>query len=295
MLMRPHAGFAKLAAPPAAGARLAENHYLLTIDILQSALPRLLLVVLALAACWAVYRMRVRQIAARLRERIEERHRERERIARELHDTLLQAIQGLILRFQAIAERTPLSEPTRRLMDEALDRAQGALVEGRDRVNELRLSPGPAAGPLAQALEGVTAELGEACSARFVHIVVGAAMELDAVVRDEVYCIGREALINAARHADAHQIELRIGYEREGLRLQVRDDGCGIDAEVLRAGRRHRHWGLVGMRERAQKIGGQLRLTRLPERGTEVEVQVPARLAYVGWRAWFRRRLPTAF
>jgi len=99
------------------------------------------------------------------------------------------------------------------------------------------------------------------------------------VIRDEVYRIGREALINAFRHSSAQNIELELEYAAAQLRLLVRDDGCGIDPDVLRAGREG-HWGLPGMRERAERIGAHFHVWSSSTAGTEVELSVPSQIAF---------------
>ncbi|WP_164008417.1 sensor histidine kinase [Pyxidicoccus trucidator] len=249
-----------------------------------------------LAALWLLYLMRLRQVRAHTRGLLEERHQERERIARELHDTLLQGIHGLILRFQAEAEKIPEGEPARASMEKALDRADDLLVEGRDRVKGLR-TPMEELGELSRAFERVGEELVQDHRPTGFHVVVeGKPTTLAPLVCDEVFRIGREALVNAFQHADARRIEVEISYGHDVLRLRVRDDGRGIDAEVLTAGGRPGHWGLAGMRERARKIGAQLDIWRRGDSGTEVDLRVPAATAYRGgpkrtWRSRLRRRL----
>jgi signal transduction histidine kinase len=231
----------------------------------------------ALGSLWLLYRSRMQRAAARLRLRLEERHAERERIARELHDTLLQGFQGLVLRFQAAAESIPSHEPARRMMEQTLDRADDVLTEGRDRIRDLRAAM-PAL-DLTRAMSEVARKLAEGDTA-FRVLTVGAARPLDAAARDEVYWIGREALANAFRHARARQIEVHVVYESRALRLRVCDDGCGIDAAVLAPDGKPGHWGLRGMRERAARIGATLEVQRAAGGGTEVEVAVPAASVY---------------
>jgi signal transduction histidine kinase len=117
---------------------------------------------------------------------------------------------------------------------------------------------------------------------------------LHPIIRDEVYRIGREAIANALRHADARHIEVDVVYAPAHLRLSVRDDGRGIDETVLRDGRTG-HWGLEGMRERAQAIRAAFRVLSRPAAGTEVELVVPAAIAFITdatdppsrwWRVW---------
>jgi ligand-binding sensor domain-containing protein/signal transduction histidine kinase len=226
-----------------------------------------------------LYLLRLNQVAASIRGRMQERLGERERIARELHDTLLQGIQGLILRFQAIAERLPLDDPTRRMLETTLDRADEVITQGRDRIRYLRVSP-EATLCLAEALARMGKELSQDGSVAFASLVEGDASPLHPLVRDEAYWIGREALVNAFQHAQATRIELEVAYDHKRLLVRVRDNGVGIDLKVLAAGGQPEHWGLRGMRERAKKIGGQLQTWSRAEAGTEVELTVPSAIAY---------------
>lgn len=228
---------------------------------------------------WIFYRSRLRQVAAGIRARMEERLGERERIARELHDTLLQGIQGLVLRFQAIAERLPSDDPTRRKLENTLDRADEVITQGRDRIRHLRIAP-EATLSLSEALAQVGKELSQDGSVAFASLVEGDASTLHPLVHDEAYWIGREALVNAFQHAHATRIELEIAYDQKRLVVRVRDNGVGVDLKVLAAGGKPEHWGLRGMRERAKKIGGQLQTWSREEVGTEVELIVPSAIAY---------------
>jgi signal transduction histidine kinase/ligand-binding sensor domain-containing protein len=227
----------------------------------------------------AVYRMRVRQVAAQVRGRLEARLAERERIARELHDTLLQGMQGLIYRFQAATDRIPPDEPARRLMEQSLDRADRLLAEGRDRVKDLRPAAADVA-DLAQALAAEGEELGQAHPAQFRVSVQGARRGLHPLVREEGFIIAREALGNAFRHAGAKDIEAEITYGATALQVRIRDNGRGIGTAVLDAGGRPGHFGLIGMRERAKKLGGHLEVWSRPGAGTEIDLRVPADVAY---------------
>ncbi|RDS80850.1 hypothetical protein DWU98_12965 [Dyella monticola] len=235
-----------------------------------------------------------RKMVATVRDRLEVRHAERERIARELHDTLLQGIQGLILCFQAVAERMSGGDPLRAQIDQALDRADSVLVDGRDRVRDLRASD-----HATQDLTVAFATLGEGFSAeqppKFRLVSTGERQEIDPTIREEIYLIGREALLNAFHHAKATEIGVEIVYDIKQLRLCVRDNGIGIDPTVLEAGRKPGHWGLVGMRERANCIGGQFKIWAKPGAGTEIELVVPAGIAYVRSRkrrwTWLKQML----
>ena len=222
--------------------------------------------------------VRIRQVSAQVRGRLEERLAERERIARELHDTLLQSVQGLVLRLRATVARMPKQEPTRSQMEQALERADEVLTEGRDRVQDLR-SPSPAS-DLPQALAALGEELAIEQTAHFRSTVEGTPRDLHPIVREEATFIAREALANAFRHANAHQIEVEISYGKAGLRMRIRDDGEGFHVEVLQHGGREGHWGLLGMHERAKKIRATVTIWSKPGAGTEVELRVPAHIAY---------------
>jgi len=229
------------------------------------------------------YALRMRYMIARMRARLEERVAERERIARELHDTLLQSVQGLILKFQDVAEDIPGESAVRRKMEDALDRADDLLAESRDRVKQLRISP--AAGPdLPPAVGAAGAKLASEYSIPFNLVVEGVQRPVMPIIREEVLRIAHEALSNAYRHARATKVEAEIIYGRAELRVRIRDDGCGIDDTMMRMGRPD-HWGMAGMRERAKKITASFDIWSRPSAGTEIELIVPGRVAYLrsGW------------
>jgi signal transduction histidine kinase len=228
----------------------------------------------------ALYRVRVRQVAAQVRDRLETRLAERERIARDLHDTLLQGVQGLIWRFQAAADRMPADEPARRLLEQSLDRADQLLGESRDKVKDLRAAPRDTV-HLDEALAHEGEQLAQLRPVKFAVSVQGAHRDLHPIVREEGFLIGREALTNAFRHSGANSIEAELSYSDAALLIRVRDDGAGISAVVMDAGEKPGHFGLLGMRERARKLGATLDVWSRPDAGTEVELRVPAHVAYV--------------
>jgi len=238
-----------------------------------------LAILTATAMTWTLYRVRLRQAAQQARDRLEARLMERVRIARELHDTLLQSTQGLILHVQAAASRLPSSEKARQLIEQALDRADEVMAEGRARVKDLRASDDSQ--DLPAAITAAGEDFAAATSASFRVVVQGSPRALHPVTRDEAYLVAREALSNAFLHAHASAIEVEVTYGRRDLRLRVTDDGTGIDAAVLQAGRRPAHWGLPGMRERAHKIGAEFHIWSRPGAGTEIKLTVPALAAYI--------------
>jgi signal transduction histidine kinase len=217
-------------------------------------------------------------IARRILElRLEERVRERIRIARDLHDTLLQTFQGLVLRLQVVYDLMPEGN-ARDQLEQGLQQADQALAEGRTAVYELRSSAGPS-NDLTQAVKALGDEFATDDSAVFRLLVQGATRELDPIVRDEVYRFAREALRNAFHHARARNIETEFIYGKRAFRLRIRDDGNGIPPEILQHGRAG-HYGLPGMRERARQIGGKLAIWSGAGTGTEIELNVHGSIAY---------------
>lgn len=229
------------------------------------------------------YLFRVRQIARQFEIRLEERVSERTRIARDLHDSLLQGLQGLMFRLQAVRNLLPDRAADAALaLETALDRGDQAITEGREAVQDLRAST-PAGSDLAESLMALGEESGLRGADRvpsYRVLVEGRPRAIAALVRDEVYRIAREALRNACRHAQARQIEAEIAYGDAALCLRIRDDGVGIDPKVLDQGQRTGHWGLQGMRERAEAFGARLDIWSEHGAGTEIELAVPASIAY---------------
>jgi signal transduction histidine kinase len=228
---------------------------------------------------WTLYLLRLKQATAQVRGRLEERLSERERIARELHDTLLQGFQGLTLHFQAAMKQIPEQEPARQTMDRALRFADQVLLEGRERVRDLRTDQATG-NELSDLLASYGGELSQDRKIGFKMSVIGSPLSLHAVVQDDLYRIVREALSNAFQHSQASNIEVEVTYDPARVSVRVRDNGCGIDAKTLNGGRQG-HWGLSGMRERARKISAQFSIWSNLGAGTEVDLSVPAKVAYV--------------
>jgi signal transduction histidine kinase len=245
----------------------------------QSTWFKLLCALLVLGVLSLAYSLHLRRMAARLQAGLEVRLAERERIARELHDTLLQGFQGLVLRFQAIANRIPGDQPLRSLVDQTLDRADAVLIDGRNRVHELRTAT--VAGDLGQSLIAAASEFTADPPVRLELTVEGRQRALHPIAREEIQRIGEEAIRNAFQHAGASRVEVTIAYHRSELRLDVRDDGVGLPRDVAAAGKRAGHFGLTGMRERAARIGGALTIVSREGAGTEVLLSIPGRAAYV--------------
>ncbi len=239
-------------------------------------------VLLTVMAVIELYRIRVRRVAYQLNLRFEERLAERARIARELHDTLLQSFHGLMFRFQAVRNMLPRRpEEAVQALDIALEQTAQAMAEGRDAIHDLRSST-VVTNELAQAVTALGNEMSHEMShdsARFNVVVEGAPRDLPPILRDEIYAIAREAVRNAFRHAAARNIEAEIRYGGSLLQLRVRDDGNGIDPGVVAEGRAG-HYGVPGMRERARRIGGKLDVWTGTGAGTEIELSIPGSIAY---------------
>lgn len=241
--------------------------------VVQTVWFKLACAALVLLGLWGLYRYRLRLQARRLLAVERTRHAERERIARELHDTLLQSVQGLVLSVSATTERLPASDPLRASLSATLERADTVLAEARDHVQGLRRSVPPAhelPAQLAAALAQVCDEHGAPrCS--FTHSGAPMALSADAVRA----CLGIaiEAVRNACRHADARHIDVRLTYGADGVELTVADDGHGMPADMLQLGRAG-HWGIAGMRERAAEAGGLLRIDSTVGAGTTVVLTV---------------------
>jgi len=260
---------------------------------------RLSLVVAFLAVLWGLYQLRLRQLAREFNVRLEERVGERTRIARELHDTLLQSFHGLLLRFQAATNLLPeRPADARKTLESAIDQAAQAITKGRDAVQGLRSST-VVASDFALTISTLGQELasGETNpNATEFHVdVEGTPQNLHPILRDEVYRIAAEAMRNAFKHAQARRIEVEIRYDQRQLRLRVRDDGKGIDTKHLDGDGYAGHYGLCGMRERAKLMGGKLAVWSELDSGTEVELSIPASRAYEASLARRRWRLVEMF
>jgi signal transduction histidine kinase/ligand-binding sensor domain-containing protein len=252
--------------------------------------------ILFLAALFGLYQLRMRRLAHQYTLRVEERVSERARIARELHDTLLQTFHGLLLRFQGAYNHLPSRpEEARKALGVALDRGAEAITAARDTVQELRSTPSMT-NELSSAIAALSEELRVAQTDGLfpaVEVAVeGRGREVQPILRDEIYRITAEALRNAFRHARAARIDVAIRHGDDELRIVVKDNGKGMDPEVLKRGNRHGHWGLPGMRERAEAIGAEFDVWSSNGNGTEVSLLVPAAIAYVSparRRQWFNR------
>ena len=249
-----------------------------------------------LALLWGLYQLRVLQLRREFNAALEARVGERTRVARELHDTLLQSFHGLLLNFQTVWNTLP-ERPieAKERLGSAIDQAAEAITEGRDAVQGLRDSV-VQSNDLARAISTLGEDLVTGSTSHrpaFRVAVEGESQNLHPIIRDEIYKIAAEALRNAFRHAQARQVEVEIRYDEEQFRLRVRDDGGGVDPKVLAGDGREGHYGMHGMRERAKVIGGKLEIRSQADTGTEVELTVPANRAYARSprRSWLTQRL----
>ena len=255
---------------------------------------RSLLAVVLLTLLWAAYELRVRQLAGQFNLRMEERISERTRIARDLHDTLLQSFQGLLLQFTAVSYRLQPGE-IKSALDSAIGDASRAITEGRDAVKGLRASI-IEKNDLAEAIRAFGEELSSSAidqsPVAFEVVVEGRRKRKHPFQRDEIYRIAIEALRNAFRHAQADRIEVELKYGEKEFTLRVRDNGRGIDRDILNCDGRKGHFGLHGMRERAQLAGGELAIWSEVNSGTEIELTIPASRAYTksARRFWWSRK-----
>lgn len=247
--------------------------------ITQTVWFRLLAIFIAIAAVVFFFIIRLRRTTESINSHLSERVIERERIARELHDTLLQGFHGVTLRFQTAASKIPAEMPARAMMESALDRADEVLLEGRERVRDLR-SEELDQTTLRETFEQIGLEAPEQQSLTLEVAAPDIERPLHPIVRDEVYRIGREAIQNARSHSKGTRLVCTLSFEKREFRASFADDGEGIPARVLEGGGVAGHWGLGGMRERAATIGAELSITSTLGSGTVVEVRVPAAIAY---------------
>jgi signal transduction histidine kinase len=257
---------------------------------------RLLGAMMLLALLWMAYRLRLRRLQRQFEMMLDARVAERTRIARDLHDTLLQSFNSLLVHFAVAALRFGAQpDEALKMLNETIDQARRAIREGREAVQGLRSST-EEPNDLAQAISRLAEELsrstpspapsaGSAPQPIDIRVqAVGESRPLHPIIRDEMYRIAAEALRNALRHAHATQIEVELRYDVREFRLQIRDDGRGIDPPLLASEGRAGHFGLRGMRERADLAGGKLTVWSAPGTGTELQVAIPASRAYAAPR-----------
>ena len=227
---------------------------------------------------FALYRWCIHQLQTQLSLRFEERLAERTRIAQDLHDTLLQGLVSASMQLHVANDHLAENSPAKPLVGRVMQLMSQVIDEGRDAVRGLRSTSSNTDG-LETAFSHAVQEFGNDVVKDYRVIVEGAARELHPIIRDEAYRIGREALANAFRHSHASKIEVELEYSTKHLRILVRDDGAGIDHQVLQTGK-DGHWGLAGMRERAENIGAKLKVLSRANAGTEVELLIPGHVAF---------------
>jgi len=241
----------------------------------------------ALAIVGIVSALRIRIITRSMRARVEERADERVQIARDLHDTLLQGIQGLLLNVHVATQKISDGADAKPMLERALSTADRIIIEGRNRISALR-SEHVTDAELTAAVESICSDLSAGKETRYRVVRRGSAsLSLDSHVADEVFHIAREALTNASRYADAMQIGVVFDYGNHNFELSCEDDGRGFDPDAENRGH---HWGLKGMAERAAKLGGRFACRSEPMRGTRISVVIPAFRAYYPsrWIYYFR-------
>ncbi len=235
-----------------------------------------LCVLAAFAVMWLAVFWRLRQLKVRIRLKVEARHEERERIAHELHDTLMQGMQGMLLRLQTWSSDASLGPEHRGDLQRTATQAHAMMVEGRDKIIELR-RPSARQRDLSASLRLAGEDYASVHETAFAFSQGGQTRPVARAVEGEILAIVHEALRNAFVHAHAERVTLHIEYTRQHLAITVLDDGCGIHEAILKEGRRAGHWGLVGMRERAGRIGARLSVMRVEPTGTSVHLELPGR------------------
>jgi signal transduction histidine kinase len=239
---------------------------------------RLLCVLAAIIVAWGSYRVHVWQVTTQLKERYEERLKERTRIAQELHDNLIQDVMGISLQIEVTDELLPASFPAKEPLTRALALCKSALDAGRRALNDLRTVPLSTA-DLVKSFSQLANELTRNAGTKIDVTVEGRERPLNAVPGNDMLQIGRQAISNALQHADAKRIHVLLAYGEQELRLRVQDNGRGMDEEALNL-RRPGHYGIVGMHERAARLGATISLQSRIGEGTEVNLSVPASVLY---------------
>jgi signal transduction histidine kinase len=249
---------------------------------------RALMLVLCALAGAGLYRMRLLRLTKELNIGFQERLDERTRIAQELHDTLLQSLLATSMQLHVAVSRLPEESPTHPQFARVLHMLQQVVGESRNAVRGLR-APSKGSDDLEKAFSHVREELAVGDSIEVRIRSTGPRRPLNPLIRDQIYRIGREAISNALRHSAAPVVEVELDYDESRLGLRVRDMGCGIDEKVLRMGKEG-HWGLIGMRECAEKIGARLKLTSRPGAGTQLDLTVPGHIAFLKTNSTPRHR-----
>jgi ligand-binding sensor domain-containing protein/signal transduction histidine kinase len=239
--------------------------------------PLLCIVALVIVA-WGAYRLRVWQVTRQLRERFEERLKERTRIAQELHDSLIQDVMGISLQVELTDELLPADFPAKQSLARALSLCKSALAAGRRALNDLRSAPLTAA-DLVKSFSQLANDLTKESGTKIDVIVEGRERPLKALAGNDVLQVGRQAITNAFQHANARRIHVLLSYGEQQLRIRVQDNGGGMSEEAL-SSRRPGHYGMAGMQERAERLGGSISITSRKGEGTEVNLWIPGHFVY---------------
>jgi signal transduction histidine kinase len=218
------------------------------------------------------------QVTTRLRDRFEERLKERTRIAQELHDNLLQDVMGISLQIEVTEELLPGDVPARQPLGRALRLCKSALEQGRRTLNDLRSGP-LSATDLVTSFRQLSEESAGDSGIRADVVVEGHERPLNATAGNDALQVGRQAIANAFQHSHGREIHVLVSYGRQHLQIRVQDDGCGMTEEQLHAAHPG-HYGIAGMHERAERVGGSLSIQSHVGEGTEVNLVVPAHLVY---------------
>ena len=242
----------------------------------------IIVALLCVFALYMFYRWRVREMQAKLTMSFEARLAERTRIAQDLHDTLLQGLMSASMQLHVANDHLAEDSQAKPMVNRVMQLMTQVIEEGRDAVSGLRSTSGNT-DDLETAFSQIGQQLGNGEMKDYRVIVEGKPAKLHPIIRDEAYRIGREALVNAFHHAQAHKIEVELEYSKN-LRVVVRDNGTGIDQQVLESGK-DGHWGLAGMRERAENIGARLKVFSRINSGTEVELLIPGHIAFIPKKA----------
>jgi signal transduction histidine kinase/ligand-binding sensor domain-containing protein len=241
----------------------------------------LLLCALALIILsWGAYRLRVWQVTTHLRDRFEERLKERTRLAQELHDNLIQDVMGISLQIEVTDELVPADSPAKQSLGRALRLCKTALEAGRRALNDLRSAP-LNADDLVKSFSQLSDEFAGDAGSLVDVVVEGRERPLNAMAGNDVMQVGRQAIANALQHAHARKIHVLLSYGERLLQIQVQDNGCGMDEDSLNSPRPG-HYGMAGMKERAERLGGSLSIRSVVGEGTEVSLSVPANVTYQG-------------
>jgi signal transduction histidine kinase/streptogramin lyase len=229
---------------------------------------------------WAALGARLRYVSKGIKMRAEERATERIRIARELHDTLLQSVQGLLLSFHVAAEKVPDSHDSKQALEKALATADRVILDARDRLNRLR-SEQVTSNEFEPSIEAFAADFRGPGKMEFAMECIGNRRPLNPDILEELCYIAREAITNSFRHSCGSHIVFTLDYGKNLFGVECRDDGRGFGEDTLREAESKGHWGFRGMAERADKIGARFSYESASGQGTRIRVVLPARRAYL--------------